>query len=202
MFYEQQRYAPGAAGVLVFVHVSQVERVQAILDVMNANSPVSREVLFLFMAKPTREAMIKLSNELQADSRLQGLERLERLRPNNALRDLTAPWRLAPAFCDEYYLLVSYEGVEEEYRKKYPDPNLTLQAGKIEPGETPVQCARRELFEEARIQVTDLNPWPIKLMSKGMYMYPTFVLPGTELHFDKNNCVFHIGPTRAHAPIS
>lgn len=196
MFYEQ-RFAPGAAGVLVFVHVSQVSRVQAILNQMNANSPVSREVMFLFLEKPTRDAMNKLSQELQLDPRLQGLERLDRLRPNNALRDLTAPWRLAPEFCNEYYLLVSYEGVDDEFRAKYPIPNLTLQAGKIEPGESPMECARRELFEEARIQVTDLQPWPIKLMSKGMYMYPTFVLPGTELKLDTDNRVFHIGPLRA-----
>lgn len=190
-----QRTGPGAAGVLVFVHVSQLDRVNAIIETMNAKSPVSREVLFLFVVKPTRDAVNKMSLELQSDPRLQGLERLERLRPNNALRDLTAPWRLTAEFCEQYHLLVSYEGVEDEYRDKYPNPNLTLQAGKIEPGETPIECARRELFEEARIQVTDLQPWPIKIMSKGMYMYPTFVMPGTKLEFDDKNNVFYIGPT-------
>ena len=183
--------APGAAGVLVFVHASQVDRMNTILEAMNRNSPVSAEVQFLFMVKPTRDAVNQLVDVLQADARLQPLERIERLRPNNALRDLTAPWRLTPAFCDEYFLLVSFEAVDAEHRAKYPNPNLTLQAGKIEAGESPIECARRELFEEARIQVSFLDPRPIKLMSKGMYMYPTFVHPDTPLRLEDNT--FFIG---------
>lgn len=188
-----QAAAPGAAGVLVFVHASQVERMLSILNYMNEHTPVSREVMFLFCVKPTRDAVNALVRELQVDERLVKLERIERLKPNNALRDLTAPWRLTPEFCDEFYLLVSYEGVDDEFRHKYPNPNLTLQAGKIEPGESPMECARRELFEEARIQVAMLDPRPIKLMSKGMYMYPTFVMPDTPLYLDSQTNTFHIG---------
>ena len=184
---------PGAAGVLVFVHASQIERMHAILNYMNAHTPVSREVMFLFTVKPTRDAVSALVQQLQTDARLTQLERIERLKPNNALRDLTAPWRLTPEFCDEFYLLVSYEGVDDEHRDKYPNPNLTLQAGKIEAGESPIEAARRELFEEARIQVASLDPRPIKLMSKGMYMYPTFVMPDTPLFLDPQTNVFHIG---------
>lgn len=184
---------PGAAGVLVFIHASQVERMLEIVNYMNEHTPVSKEVMFLFCVKPTRDAINALVRELQADERFVSLERIERLRPNNALRDLTAPWRLEPGFCDEFYLLVSFEAVDEEHRQKYPNPNLTLQAGKIEQGESPIECARRELFEEARIQVSTLYPRPIKLMSKGMYMYPAFVMPETPLFLDTETNTFHIG---------
>jgi hypothetical protein len=184
---------PGAAGVLIFVHNSQVQRLQPFLDELNRPEGVSQEVMALFCVKPTRDAVKELADRLHDHPLLRHLESIERLRANNALRDLTAPWRLAPEFADTYNLVVGVEPVVEEFRKKYPLPNLTLQAGKIEPGESPLQAAKRELFEEARVRVSNVWGRPIALMSKGMFMYPVFIDETTELTMADG--VLHIGPS-------
>ena len=80
---------------------------------------------------------------------------------------------------------MSIETVSAELRSKFPIPNLCLQAGKIEAGETPIQAALRELFEEARIVPAPylVFPSPILLMSKGMHAFCVYVQADTELHF-------------------
>jgi hypothetical protein len=184
---------PGAAGVLLFVHNSQVARLQPFLDELNRPGGVSAEVVALFCVKPTRDAVKELADSLHAHPLLTHLESIHRLRANNALRDLTAPWRLPAEFVDAYQLVVGVEPILDEFRKKYPLPNLTLQAGKIEPGESPLQAAKRELFEEARVKVSNVWGRPIALMSKGMFMYPVFIDDTTQLSMQDG--VLHIGPS-------
>lgn len=174
---------PGAAGVLVFVHNSQLSRVHHLLDKMNRKGGrVSKEVLTLYTVTPTREHVRALCAELQDDPTLAHVAEIDKLRPNNALRDLTAPWRMLPEFTNAYSLLVGLEDTTEELLRKYPHPNLTLQAGKIEPDETPLQCAVRELFEEARVKPSHVYGPPVGLMSKGMLMYSVYVHESTELN--------------------
>jgi hypothetical protein len=184
---------PGAAGVLLFVHNTQVARLQPFLDELNRPGGVSDEVVALFCVKPTRDAVKQLADSLHTHPLLHHLESIQRLRANNALRDLTAPWRLPAEFVDAYQLVVGVEPIMDEFRKKYPLPNLTLQAGKIEPGESPLQAAKRELFEEARVKVANVWGRPIALMSKGMFMYPVFIDDTTQLTMTDG--VLHIGPS-------
>jgi hypothetical protein len=176
------RTKPGAAGVLIFVADAELPRFMAIIQAMNEAGAVSREVLQLYCVRPTRDATRALSLELQQDAALQHLEQIQKLKPNNSLRDLTAPWRLHPDFCAHYYLLVGLETVSEELKDRYPHPNLTLQAGKIEEGESPLEAAKRELYEEARICCKHVAGPPVTLMSKGMFMYYAFVEKDTTLH--------------------
>lgn len=182
--------APGAAGVLIFVERSQTERMQQYVDRLNANTSgrVSDEVLSLHLVAPTRAALAELSAEIAARPELAHLENIQRLRPNNALRDLTAPWRLSPEFCDAYNLLVSIETVSPELRAKYPVPNLSLQAGKLEPGESSFDAALRELWEEARIRPAPyvVHPVPILLMSKGMHAYCVYINEQTVLDYNND----------------
>jgi hypothetical protein len=182
--------APGAAGVLVFVKDSELPRFSTLVDKMNARAPVSKEVLKLYCVRPTREATNALSHLLRSDPSLSGLEAVDKLKPNNALRDLTAPWRLTPEFSSAFHLLVSLETVSAELRSKYPHPNLTLQAGKIESGETPLQAAVRELYEEANISVNFVTGPPVTLMSKGMFMYTVFVTETTSLYQTDEGTLF------------
>lgn len=173
--------APGAAGVLVFVQDSELQRFTELVDRMNAQGAVSPEVLRLYCVRPTRDATKELSLQLRQDPGLSHLEAVDKLKPNNSLRDLTAPWRLSPEFCNAFHLLVGLETVSAELRAKYPHPNLTLQAGKIESGESPVAAAVRELYEEANIVTNFVQGPPVTLMSKGMFMYSVFVTPDTHL---------------------
>jgi hypothetical protein len=173
----------GAAGVLIFVHVSQYTRFQPLLDILNNSGRVSAEVQALYCVKPTRDAVKSLCENLRADPALQHLEMIQKLKPNNGLRDLTAKWRIESKFADDFMLVVGLETVNDFYRKKYPHPNLTLHAGKIEEGETTLEAAKRELFEEARMQVTWIEP-PIGLMGKGMVMYSVYIMPYTRLHLE------------------
>ena len=184
------RRRPGAAGVCVFVDEPALDRFMQYIDLMNASGRVSHEVMRLFCVNPTREATRALCATLQQDESLQGLEALDRLRPNNSLRDLTAPWRLTPEFAQRFYLLVSLETVAEELRDKYPHPNLTLQAGKIEDGESPLEAAVRELHEEARIKARVVHGPPIPLMSKGMFMYSVFVMQDTPLFLSDSGTLY------------
>jgi hypothetical protein len=160
------------------------------IDLMNASGRVSHEVMRLFCVNPTRDATRALCTTLQQEESLQGLEALDKLRPNNSLRDLTAPWRLTPEFAQRFYLLVSLETVAAELRDKYPHPNLTLQAGKIEDGESPLEAAVRELHEEARIKACVVHGPPIPLMSKGMFMYSVFVMQDTPLFLSDSGTLY------------
>lgn len=184
------RRKPGAAGVLIFVHEQELERFMSYIDEMNRDAPVTREVFKLYCVNPTRDATRALSATLQVDPALQHLEAVKRLKPNNSLRDLTAPWRLNPEFAAQYYLLVGLETVSAELRDKYPHPNLTLQAGKIEEGESPLEAATRELYEEARIRAKYVHGPPITLMSKGMFMYSVFVTRDTPLFLNENGTLY------------
>lgn len=162
----------------------------SLVNQMNAHAPVTREVYKLYCVNPTREATLSLCAVLQTDDSLQHLEAVQRLKPNNSLRDLTAPWRLNPDFASQYYLLVGLEIVSAELRDKYPQPNLTLQAGKIEAGESPLEAATRELYEEARIRAKYVHGPPITLMSKGMFMYSVFVMRDTPLFLNENGTLY------------
>ena len=184
------RKKPGAAGVLIFVHEDELDRFMSLVNEMNSDAPVTREVLKLYCVNPTRDATRALCATLQTDPSLQHLEAVNRLKPNNSLRDLTAPWRLNPEFAKQYYLLVGLETVSAELRDKYPHPNLTLQAGKIEAGESPLEAAVRELYEEARIRAKYVHGPPITLMSKGMFMYSVFVMHDTPLFLSENGTLY------------
>ena len=173
----------GAAGVLVFVHKSRLDEMNEILNDMNKTGRVSEEVLFLFLTKPTREHVASLSQTLQKHPNLQDVYSIHKLKANNALRDLTAPWRLDKEFCKNFYLLVNLETVNPLYIKKYPHPNLTLPAGRMEENETPLHCAKRELFEECHIIPSKLCN-PIFLMSGGMTFYNVYVTEETCLNLD------------------
>ena len=178
----------GAAGVLVFVQCSEKNRVQKCLDLLNARDRVSDEVHSLYIVKPTRDAVKLLCSQLQAEPRLQDLEMIHKLKANNSLRDLTAKWRLFPPFTDNFLLVVGLETVNDQFRTKYPHPNLTLHAGKIELGESTIQAAVRELFEEARISVNRLE-MPIKLMTRGLIMFVVYIQRHTILT-NENHVLF------------
>lgn len=176
----------GAAGVLVFVQNSQLDRVSAILQMMNAGERVSAEVMRLYCVRPTREATRTLCDSLKKQPELAHLENIDKLKPNNALRDLTAPWRLPAELCDNFHLIVGLETVSPELRSKYPHPNLTLQAGKIEAGETPMEAAVREVWEEAHFNCGYVYSPPVLLMSKGMHMFPFYITHATTLTYDQS----------------
>ena len=168
--------------MLIFVHTSALPRMTTFLNKINGTERVSPEVLSLHLVTPTREDTKALSEELRKQPELQHLERVERLRPNNALRDLTVSWRLDPTFVANHKLVVNLETVNPDFRKKYPDPNLTLPAGGVEEGELPYAAAHRELFEETRIRVHPryVGP-PIGLFRGGIKMYPVVVTSATPM---------------------
>jgi len=175
----------GAAGVVIFVHASQYSRFKFYLDALNSRDRVSEEVMTLFCVKPTRAAIRELCELVKRDPSFADVEHISKLTPNNSLRDFTAAWRIPPGFEDEFYMLVGLETVTDALRAKYPHPNLTLHAGKIEPGEVPEAAARRELLEETNISVHTLHGPPIGIMGKGMLMYSAYVMPYTSLYIDK-----------------
>lgn len=167
----------GAAGVLLFVNRGIVPIFRQMIEALNARGRVSNEVLSLHMVHPSTEAVAQLALSLSKDSRLQHVENIEKLRGNNGLRDLLSSHRLPDWVVQQYMLVVGIETVTEEFRFKYPNPNLTLQAGSIEKGETHLNAALRELFEEARILVhwTALMPRPIRLLGGGLVMYISLI---------------------------
>ena len=181
------------AGVLLFVHDACGEEARArILQHLNKKNQrqqrVTEEVLQLYWVRPTREHILGLCKQLQGDEWLkEEVELLAKLRPNNGLRDLTAPWRLSGQVTQNYHLLVGLETVNPEYRRKYPLPNLTLQAGSTEKSESVLECALREMKEESRITVSRecLSPRPIKLLRGGMWMYPCYVNEMRHVAFSK-----------------
>lgn len=183
-----------SAGMLLFVDNQIEAAIQTVFNEMNSAGRVSPEVLSLHLATPSRSAVRDAANKLKTHPDLQGVERLHRLKPNNAVRDLTAPWRLHPEFVNAYKLVLNLETVNPEFRHKYPDPNLTLPAGGIDAGEHPLHAAHRELFEEARIKVDPrLVCGYIGLFKNGMHMYCVVITPHTPTLFSQDDNTLYIG---------
>ncbi len=55
-----------------------------------------------------------------------------------------------------------------QYRKALEDTLLEIPAGTLEPGETPAQCAQRELAEEAGLRAASLVPLAAFVPSPGL----------------------------------
>lgn len=173
-----------SAGVLLFIHRSTQPRIEAILNSMNAAGRISDEVHSLHLVTPTRQATHAACEALRMDETLQGLEEIDRLKPNKGVQDLTAPWRLHREITEDYKLILNLETVNPDYRAKYPVPNLTLPAGSMEAGETPLDCATRELTEETRFVVDRKllrRHKPIGLFRKGVTMFVCYVGPCTSV---------------------
>ena len=186
----------GAAGVMIFIHNSQFYRVQTFLNILNSSGRVTPEVHSLYAVKPTRDAVKQLCAKLRVHPELSHLENIHKLKPNNSLRDLTAYWRITNDFANEFTLVVSLETVSEvsdALRTKYPIPNLTLPAGKRESGETVLETATRELFEETRICVGAVDKHVVGLMGKGMMMFSVYIMPDTKLELINNNLYIESG---------
>ncbi len=183
-----------SAGVLIFVHRNCADEIQNVINQLNAPGRVSEEVLQLYLVPPDRERILSLCNDLKTREEFAHLENIQKLKPNNSLRDLTAPWRLNESITSHYLLLVSFETVNPDFRQKYPNPNLTLQAGSIEKGETARDAGIRELLEEARISVQPsfLSQLPLGLLRKGMLMYPCFVDEYTNIRWDEDSLVLYL----------
>ena len=183
-----------SAGMLLFVNHQVEPIVQSLLDQMNQGGRISPEVLSLHLATPTREAVRQAAADIKQYPSLQSQERIQRLKPNNAVRDLTAPWRLSTEFVETHKLLLNLETVNPEFRYKYPDPNLTLPAGGIENGEESVHAAHRELFEEARVKVDpSLVTGHIGLFRNGMHMYCVVITALTPVTFIPGDRTLYIG---------
>ena len=164
----------GAAGVLLFVDRKVVPIFRQLLNELNAKGRVSDEVLSLHLVQPEAEAVARLTKDLCEDPAMAHVENLHKLKPNNGLKDLVGKKRLHPTLVRNYMLVVGIETVTEQFRSKYPNPNLTLQAGSIEKNESALTAAIRELSEEARVVAhwTSLSPTPIRLLGGGLVMYP------------------------------
>lgn len=166
-----------SSGILLFIHTLALPLIEKVLAKLNQQGRVSDEVLYLYTVIPTRDDIQTKCAVLRSDPSLQHLEKIEKLKPNNGLRDLTAPWRLKYDLCKNFRLVVSLETVTDSFRHRYPVPNLTLQAGSQEVGETPLDTALRELMEEARIRIDPalIKHSPIGLLGRGMLMYPVYI---------------------------
>ena len=171
----------GAAGVLLFVNRKVVPIIRQLLHELNSKGRVSDEVLSLHLVQPNAAAVAKLTTDLCRDPAMAHVENLHKLKPNNGLKDLVGKKRLHPALVRDYMLVVGIETVTDKFRNKYPNPNLTLQAGSIEKNESSLTAAIRELSEEARVFThwTALSPTPIRLLGGGLVMYPCQITPKT-----------------------
>lgn len=170
------------AGMLLFVHTDALDTMEEMVRHVNADTRVSSEVLSIHLVKPTRDAVDELSRSLREQDHLKDMERMNRLKGNNALRDLTAGWRLDESMTNSHKLVVGLETFNPEFKKKYPEPNLTLPAGRIEEGESLVNAAHREVFEETRIKVDPtLVRKYIGLFRGGIRMYTIFITRDTPL---------------------
>ena len=177
-----------AAGILVFVENNTYSRMASFVAKVNGDKRVSSEVLSIYLVTPTRDATRELAHKLRENPDLQHLERIGRLKPNNVLRDLTAPWRLSEHFTNNHTVVVNLETVNPDFRKKYPDPNLTLPAGSIEDGESVYDAAHRELFEETRIRVhPSMLQRGIGLFRGGILMFPVVVTHKTPMYMTDDN---------------
>lgn len=187
-----------SSGILLFIHISTLPLIEKVLAHLNSTGRVSDEVLFLYTVIPTRDHIHNMCTVLRLDPGLQHLEKIEKLKPNNSLRDLTAPWRLKYDLYKNFRLVVSLETVTDKFRGKYPIPNLTLQAGSMESGETPLETALRELEEEARIRLDPalIKHSPIGLLGRGMLMYPVYITNDVFIRHEADGSYF-LGPTNA-----
>ena len=164
----------GASGVLLFIDRKIVPIFSYVIGHLNSRGRVSEEVLSLHLVQPSVTGVAQLTQELIHDPKMQHVENIHKLKPNNGLKDLIGKNRLHRHLVQNYMLVVGVETVTDKFRSKYPNPNLTLQAGHIEDKETPLYAAVRELSEEAHIVVhwTSLFPTPIRLLGGGLIMYP------------------------------
>ena len=178
----------GAAGVLLFVHRDVVPIFRKLLVALNSRGRVSSEVLSLHLVQPSMEAVLQLNQALRQDPQMQGVENVAKIRPNNGVRDLLSGRRLPQWIVEQYMLVLGVETVTEAFRAKYPNPNLTLQAGSIERGETVLQAAIRELYEESRIlvHVKAIRTRPIRLLGGGLVMFPCFIDGHTLVRLTQN----------------
>ena len=164
----------GGAGVIVLVHHDVVPAFSLIIRYLNRRARVSDEVYSLHLVKPSIRAVYRLAEHLKRDPHHTFVENISNLRPNNSLRDLLAKRkRLTDDQVANYMMLVSIETVTDKFRAKYPNPNLTLQAGSVEKFENIVDAGVRELFEEAKIRIDQSKLFrpPIKLLGGGLFMY-------------------------------
>ena len=148
----------------------------------------SDEVLSLHLVQPEAEAVARLTKDLCEDPAMAHVENLHKLKPNNGLKDLVGKKRLHPTLVRNYMLVVGIETVTEKFRSKYPNPNLTLQAGSIEKNESALTAAIRELSEEARVVAhwTSLSPTPIRLLGGGLVMYPCQITANSLIRITRN----------------
>lgn len=178
----------GAAGVLLFVDRKVVPIIRQLLNELNAKGRVSEEVLSLHLVQPQADAVARLTQDLCKDPSMTHVENLHKLKPNNGLKDLVGKRRLHPALVRDFMLVVGIETVTEKFRSKYPNPNLTLQAGSIEKNESALTAAIRELSEEARVVThwTSLSPTPIRLLGGGLVMYPCQITSRTLIRITRD----------------
>jgi hypothetical protein len=173
----------GGAGVLVLVHKTVVPICKLLIQYLNRNGRVSNEVLSLHLVEPTLEGVMNLTESLKSDPAFRHVENVDNFRPNNGVRDLLSGSRLNRDQIQNHMLLVSVETVTDEYRKKYPNPNITLQAGSIETKESIMSAGIRELHEEAKILVQPniVNSVPLRLLGGGLFMYVCYIHQRTEV---------------------
>jgi hypothetical protein len=179
----------GGAGIIILIHRSVVPIFTLIIKYLNRNGRVSDEVLSLHLVRPTMIAVGKLAESLKQDPALKYVENISKLRPNNGVKDLLSGRRLSKDQVENHMLLVSVETVTNAFRKKYPNPNITLQAGSVEDRESVMCAGIRELHEEARILVESdiVSTAPLKLLGGGLFMYVCYIDRRTEVKIHKNS---------------
>lgn len=190
----------GAAGVLLFIDRKVVPIFRQLINELNSRGRVSEEVLSLHLVEPSAAAVAQLTKNLCEDPRMKSIENLHKLKPNNGLKDLVGKRRLHPSLVRNTMLVVGIETVTEKFRNKYPNPNLTLQAGSIEKNESALTAGIRELSEEARVVAhwTSLSPTPIRLLGGGLVMYPCHITPQSLIRITKE--YIYIGRWHSPAP--
>ena len=182
----------GGAGVIILIHHSVIPIFATLVRYLNRNGRVSDEVLSLHLVRPTMDAVIQLGDALKRDPALRYVENIDKLRPNNGVKDLLSGRRLTKDQTENYMLLVSVETVTNEFRRKYPNPNITLQAGSVENRESIICAGIRELYEEARILVhaSIVEPNPMKLLGGGLFMYVCYIGSNTEVKINGGSVQF------------
>lgn len=186
---EKRHSRVGGAGVIILIHKSVIPIFTLLVKYLNRNGRVSDEVLSLHLVRPTITAVTQLAESLKHDPALKYVENIAKLRPNNGVKDLLSGKRLTNDQVNNHMLLVSVETVTNEFRKKYPNPNITLQAGSVEKRESVMCAGIRELHEEARILVEAdiVHAVPMRLLGGGLFMYPCYIDRSTEVKILKHS---------------